>query len=233
MAGGDGRGDNPIHRQMGVLHRLGHVADRRAIGQQHVDIHPQPLGMEPARIGHAMRAIQRVVRGLGVQHHPALGRDRLARGGEQVGDVVVLDAPPADIDLDLRGLAGEPRPAAADPHRLQRGIGHFLGALDRVAHGIGGGDHIGDIAALHALRRAMAGAEHHQFAILALPRHHRRNAERADIDRAKHAIEARGCGDGHQFVSRLAVWSGIWLESAALLVDSAVVPAAERPGTRR
>ena len=212
---------------MRVLHRLGEIAYRRAIGQHHMDIDAQPLGMQPTRIGDAMRAIQRVMRGLCVQHHATLGLDHFARSQQQVKDVVILDPAPADFNLNLRYLARQPCARAPDPDRLHRGICHFLGPLDRVAHSISSRVHVGDIAPLDPLRRAVARAQHHHFTRFRTASDDRRNAERADIDSGK---DARNAGARHQFASLLAVCLAFALVAATLAAALAVSSA--RPGTR-
>jgi hypothetical protein len=80
MSGGERRGDHRLDLEVGLLDRFRQVADRRTVGQHHVDIDPQPLGMETLGIGHAVRAIKRVVRGLGMEHHAPLGLDHVASG---------------------------------------------------------------------------------------------------------------------------------------------------------
>ena len=195
------RADHRLDIKVRVLDRLGNVADRRAIGQHDVNIDPQPLRMEPLGIGHAVGPVERVMCGLGVEHHPPIGLDHLARRNQQMFNIIGLDPPPAYINFDLRDPAGQPRTRGADPDAADRGVGHLLGPLNRIAHRIGRRRHIGDIAALDPLRGAVARAEHDDLARVSQPGDHRRNAERADVDRA---IDARNAGRGHQSLSFLA-----------------------------
>ena len=188
---------------MGVLHRLGDIAHRRALGQHHVDIDAEPLGMEAARIGDPVRAVEEIARRLRVEHHAPVGLDAGLRADQQVLDVLVLDPPAADLDLDRGDLAGETRARAADPHPRDGRPGELLGALDGVPHGVGRGRHVGDIAALDALRGAMAAAEHDHLAPFGDPGDHRRDAERADVHRAEHAGDA-----GLEGTHVPAAWAG-------------------------
>ena len=105
-ARGDRRSDHGFHLQMGVLHGFGDVAHRRAIGQHDVDVHAEAFGMEAQRLGHAVGAVQRVVRRLGVQHHAPVRADHVTPGHQQVIDVILFDPPAADFHFHLRHLAG-------------------------------------------------------------------------------------------------------------------------------
>ena len=91
---------------MRVFDRFLEIAHRRAVRQHDMDIDREPLGMEALGIGHAVRAIKRVVRRLGVEHGAAIGLDHLAPGDEQVLDIIALDAAATDFDFDLGGGAG-------------------------------------------------------------------------------------------------------------------------------
>ena len=66
--------------------------------------------MQALRVGDAVRAVERVMRGLGMEHHAAVGPDGVARGDQQVLDVVVFDPPPADFDFDLGERLASPAP---------------------------------------------------------------------------------------------------------------------------
>ena len=200
MARGKRRGDNALDQEVRVLHRLGEIAHRRAVSQHHVDIDPEPLGMKPARIGDAMRPVERVMRRLGMEHGAAVGLDHVLRLDQQRLDILVLDPPSADLDIDRHDIAAEPGSGAGDPHRAHRGARALFRALDRIADREARGFHIGDIAALDPGAGAVAAAQHLQFAGLGLAHDHRRDAERADIDRAKGARKAalRGGARGHQ-----------------------------------
>ena len=144
-------------------------------------------------------------------------------------------------DLDLSDLARQPGTRTADPHRRDAGIGHALGPLDRVAHGIGRRGHVGDVAALDALARAVARAEHDHLARVRDTGDHRRNAKRAHVDRAEHAADA---GRGHYSRSSLAALGPVaWglscfgFSAAAVLATAAAALASAsslaRSGTRR
>ena len=67
----------------------------------------EPLGMQALGVGDTMCAVERVMRGLGVEHHPPVGLEPLARGDQHLLDVLFLDPAPADVDLDLFDLACE------------------------------------------------------------------------------------------------------------------------------
>ena len=84
---------------MSVLHRLGQVAHRGAVGEHDVDVDPEPLGMEPLGVGDAFRAVEEVAGRLRVEHHAAVGLDAALRRDQQVLDVLVLDTPAAYLDL--------------------------------------------------------------------------------------------------------------------------------------
>jgi hypothetical protein len=147
--------------------------------------------MEALRIGDPMRAVERVMRRLGMEDHPPVRLDVIACRVKQVLDIVVLDPPPADGDLDAGDAAVEPRPGAADPDAGDIGARVLLGLLDRLADRMAGGAHFGDVAALDAFALAVAGAQHHHRAVLVFPHDHGRDAEGTDVDRGKGADDAR------------------------------------------
>ena len=235
MASRNRRGDHGFDLEMRILHRFGDIADRRAIGEHDVDIDAQPLGMQPLGIGNAIGPVERIMRRLGMQHRAPVGLDDIARSIEQLIDIVALDPPPADIDLDLGNLAGQPRAGAADPDARDTDIGHLLGALDGIAHGIGRRRHIGDIAAANALRGAVAGAEHHHLAGIGETGDHRGYAEGADIDGTENAADA---GRRHQSspfftAAGLAGLAGLACLVAASPAAEVGLDSSERPGMRR
>ena len=192
------RSDHGFDLQMRVLHCLRDIADRRAIRQHDMDIDPKPLGMQALGIGDAVRPIERIMRWLGMQHHAAIGLDHVARGDQQLVNIVAFDPPSANIDFDLGDLASEPCARTADPHARDADIGHLFGPLDGIAHSIGGCRHVSDIAPADALRGAVAGAQHHHLASIGQASDHRRNAKRANVDGAEHAADP---GRWHQFLS--------------------------------
>ena len=192
---GIGAGERARHHRLDLemrhLHRLDQVLDRRAFGQGNVDIDAQRFGMEALRIGDPMRAVERVMRRLGMEDHPPVRLDVIACRIKQMLDIVVLDPPPADGDLDAGDAAVEPSSGAADPDAGNIGTGVLLGFLDRLADRMAGGAHLGDIAALDALAFAVAGAQHHHRSVLVLAHDHGRDPEGADVDRRKGADDAR------------------------------------------
>ena len=198
VAGGERRGDDPLDLEMRVLDRLAQVAHRRPVGEHRVDIDPEPLGVEALGIGDAFRPVEEIARRLGVEHHPPVGLERVAPGGEQLLDVLLLDPAPADLDLDLADPAGEPRARSAEPDALHGDPGELFRPFERVAHGIGRGGHVGHVAALDPLRGAVAGTEHGHLAVLRQPGDHRRDAEAADVHRAENPRDTRL--GGHQVV---------------------------------
>jgi hypothetical protein len=169
---------------MGVLDRFGQVAHRRAFGQHHMDIDPQPFSMKPARVGNAVCAIEEITRGLSVQNCSSIRFQTVARADQQVLDILVLDPATADLDLDRRHAAGQARTRTANPDRRNAGPGDLLRPLDGIAHRIGGCRHVGNIAALDALRGAMTAAQHDHLAAFGDAGNHRGNTERSDVDRA-------------------------------------------------
>jgi len=64
-------------------------------------VQPEPFGVEPFRIGNAMRPIKCVMRWLRVQYHAPIGLDRVASRQQEVLDILFLDASAADIDFYL------------------------------------------------------------------------------------------------------------------------------------
>ena len=59
VAGGERRGDHRLDFEVRVLHRLGQVAHRRAVGEHDVDVDPEPLGMEAPADWRRLRAPSR------------------------------------------------------------------------------------------------------------------------------------------------------------------------------
>ena len=160
---------------------------------------PSRSAWRPARIGDAVRAVERCSAPAGRAAPCARRAGCTSRAGDQqVLDVVLLDPPAADVDLDLGDAAGEPGARAADPHAGDAGAGDLLGPLDRVAHRISRRGHVGDVAALDPLRGAVARCRARSSRRVSdRPGDHRRDAERADVDRAEHAGDARrlvACG---------------------------------------
>ena len=183
-------GDHAFDIEMRGLHRFDQIADGRTFGQRDMDIDPERLGMEALGIGDAMRPVERVMRRLRMQHHASVGVQVVARGIEQVLDVVFLDPAPADGDLDTGNLARQPRPSTADPHALDRGVGIRLGLLDRSADRMAGRAHIGDIAALDPVAGAVARTEYDHLAAFGLAHDHGRNAKRPDVHGAEDTGDA-------------------------------------------
>ena len=202
QAGVPGRnrcGDHGFHPEMGALHRFQQIADRRAIGQHDVDIDAEPFGMQPLGTGDAMHPVQRVMGRLGMQHLAPVGLDIVPGGKEKMFDVLVLDPPSADIDLDLGDLAGEPGARTADPDAADAGTGVAFRPLHRVADGMGGSGHVGDIAPLDAFTGAVTGAQHHEVSRFGNPHYHGGDAERPDVDGPEDPADA---WRAHQGVSR-------------------------------
>ena len=187
---------------MRVLHRLGQVAHRCAVGEHHMDIHPQSLRMQTPGIGDTLGPVEEIACRLGVEHHAPVRLDAALGRDEQMLDVFFLDPAPADLDLDRRDAARQPGTRAADPDARDARPGQLLRPLDRVAHGVGRGRHVGDVSAPDSLRGAVPATEHDHLAALGQARDHRRNPERTDVDRAEHA---RNSGlAGHQVPSSMA-----------------------------
>ena len=202
----DRRSDDAADTEIGGRHGLVDIAHRRAIGEDHVDVDAQPLGMQPDRLLDPGCAIERVERGLRVQHHASAGLDRLATRSQQMVDIVLVDPPAAQIDLDPRDRAGEPARSAADMDMVDVEPRDPLGLFHRFAHRQLGRRHVGDIAALDALAGALASAQHQQLARVGAPDDHRADLGRADIERAIGLLDP---GDGRAALARLAAahWS--------------------------
>jgi hypothetical protein len=151
---------------------------------------PSRSACRPRGIGDAFGAVEEVARRLRVQHHAPVGLEAVAAETSRCSmSSSSIRRPPMSISTGTMRLA-RPGARAADPHAGDVGPGELLGALDRVAHGVSRGGHIGHVAAADPLRRAMAAAEHDHLAALGQPGDHRRDTERADIDRPEHARDA-------------------------------------------
>ena len=83
------------------------------------------------------------------------------------------------------------------PPRIARVYGAVNIGSFRISAMIAGLTDAGEIV----VRGAVARAKHDDLARVCQPGNHRRNAERADVDRA---IDARNAGRGHQSLSFLA-----------------------------
>ena len=125
-----------------------------------------------------------------MEHPAAIGLDHVLRLDQQLLDILILDPPSADLDIDRDHVAGEPGARAGNPHASDRRVGALLRAFDRIADRVGGGGHIGDIATLDPGTGAVARAKHLQFAVLCLAHDHRRDAEAPDVDGGISAREA-------------------------------------------
>ncbi len=73
-----------------------------------MDVDAQPVGVQPARVADVGQPVDRVERRLRVQHHPPGRIDRLAPGGEQLVDILLLDPVAAQLDLDRGDVAHQP-----------------------------------------------------------------------------------------------------------------------------
>ena len=148
------------------------------------------------------------MRWLRVQDHAPVGLDMVARGKQQVLDIVFVDASSADGNLDARDLAREACSRAADPDAGNRGVRVRFRFLDRIADRVGRSAHVGDIAALDALALAVGGAEHDHFAVFRLAHDHGRHAEGADVDGAEDAIDARKGSCGRHYCALIPLGHG-------------------------
>ena len=187
MRGGQRTCDDAFDIEMRGLHRLDQIAHRRAFSQRHMDVDAQRLGVQPLGIGDAVRTVERVMRRLRMQHHPPVGVQMIARGVEEVFDIVLFDPASADGDLDAGNPARQPGARAADPHALDRGVGIGLGLFHRGADGVARRAHVSDIAALDPVARPVARTQHDHGAVFGLPHDHRGNAEGPDVHRAEDA----------------------------------------------
>ena len=182
-AGRDRRGDDRLDLEMRRADAQIEVADRRPVGGDDMDVHAESIRMQPERLLDAGEPVERVERGLGVEHHPPLRIDRVAPGSEQRVDILLFDAMAAQLELDLGDVADQAAGGEADPDVLDVDAGDPLGLFHRLAHRRLGRRHVGDIAALDAAALALAGAEHDQLAAVALLRDHRRDLRRPDVER--------------------------------------------------
>ena len=168
-AGGDGRGDDRVHPEVGRADDGIDVAQRRRVGGDNVDVDPEPAGVEPDRLLDALRPVDGVERRVGVEHDLPLAVDRAPPGLEQLVDIGLLDRVAAKLDLDIGDVADESAGAIARPDVVDRLPGHSLGQLDRLAYREFAETHVGDEAALDPAALALAGAEHGQPAVLLEP----------------------------------------------------------------
>ena len=100
---------------MRLPHRSLEVPHRRAIGHDDVDVDAEPVGVKADGVLDPGEAVERVERGLRVQDHPSLGIDARASRGEQVVDILLLDAVAAQLALDRRDIAQQAARREADP----------------------------------------------------------------------------------------------------------------------
>ena len=179
---GDWRGDDGAHAKVRLPDHGIDVAQRRRFGGNDVDVDAQPVGVEPDRLLHALRPVDRVERRMRMEHDLAVAVDGILAGTHQLVDVGLLDGMAAKLDLDIGDVADEPSGAVAGPHLLDGLAGHALGKLDRLAHRMFARGHVGDEAALDAAALALAGAEHGQAAFVVRARDDRADLRRADVE---------------------------------------------------
>ena len=191
----DRRCDDRFDLEMRRPHAQIQIAHRRSVGRDDVNIDAERIGVQPERLLDALQSVERVERRLRVEHHPPLGVDRVSPMRKQFVDVLLLDAVPAELDLDRRQIADQTARRKADPDILDVEPCDAFGLLDRFAHRSLGRIHVGDITAPHALRLALAGAEHVELAALAAFGDQRGHFPRPDIERGNQAV---GTGLGHR-----------------------------------
>ena len=127
---------------------------------------------------------------------------------------LVAGAPtPSMAEQLLGGPGDEPRVTPDHVRGLRQVLQRVAAALRFDSQGAAG--------PVPGLRGAVAGTQHHQFARLRQPGDHRRDPERADVDRAEQLADP--CR-GHHCASELAA------ETAA---TGRAAGASVRPGTRR
>ena len=148
-----------------------------------MDMDAEPVGMEAERFLHPLKPVDRVERGLRVKHHPPLRIDRLTALLKQRVDIRLLDTVAVELGFDERLVGHETSGGETRPDILDVDPRDPLRLFHRLAHRHLGRGHVGDIAALHPARLALAGAEHDQLAAVALLRDHRRHLGRADVQR--------------------------------------------------
>src|SRR3546814_13797176 len=81
-----------------------------------MDSDPQPVGGKADGVLDAVEPIERVERRLGVEDHPPFGVDAGAARGEQVVDILLLDAVAAEFAFDRRDVAEQAAGREADPY---------------------------------------------------------------------------------------------------------------------
>jgi hypothetical protein len=193
---GDGRGHDRLHPEMRGTDDIVDVAQRRRVGGDYVDVHAQPVGMEPDRMLDALHSVDGVERRMGVERDLPVAVDRILPARQKLVDVRLLDLVPAQLDFDIGDVAGEPAGAEARPYVLDRHARHALGELDGLADGMLARFHVGDVAALDAAPLALAGAEHLQAPVVPNHADQRPDLRRADVERCnQRLIDGRGHGE--------------------------------------
>ncbi len=158
--GSDRRSDNRLHPEMRRADDIIHVAERRCVRGDHVNVDPEPVGMQPDRLLDLLRAVDRVKRRVRVEHHLAATVDRLAPRHQELLDIRRVDLVAAEIDLDIGDFAAQPPGAVTGPDIVDGNAGHSLGLLDGLADRQLARFDVRDIAALHAMAFALARPEH-------------------------------------------------------------------------
>src|SRR5207248_3447781 len=125
----------------------------------HMNVDAEAVGIKADRLLDALRAVDRVECGMGVEHDLAIAVDSALAGAQKLVDVGLLDRMAAELDLDIGEIADETAGAVARPNVFDRQAGHAFGEFDRFAYGEFARRHIGDVATLDAAALALAGAE--------------------------------------------------------------------------
>src|SRR3546814_19367996 len=167
------------------------VPHRRAVGHDDVDVDAEAVGVEANRILDPGEAVERIERGLRVEDHPSFGIDAGAPRGEQVVDILLFDAVPAELAFDRRDVAQEAAGREADPDVVDVEARDALGLLDRLTHDMFGLFHVGDLAALDPAALALAGAEDMELAAGGLARDQRAAPPRPDLEPRAYLLASR------------------------------------------
>src|SRR3546814_1247700 len=101
------RGDDGVDVEMRLADGGFEVPHRRAVGHDDVDVDAEAVGVEANRILDPGEAVERIERGLRVEDHPSFGFDAGAPRGEQVVDILLFDAVPAELAFDRRDVRSE------------------------------------------------------------------------------------------------------------------------------
>jgi hypothetical protein len=151
--------DDRLHAEIGGLDAVAEVLDRSRRRRHDVDVDGQAIGVETERLLDPVQPIQRVEGRHRVQHHPVARVDRQPAGVEQRLDILLADLAAANLHLDIGDVAGHAAGRKAHEHLFDAGRRDPFGLLDRLADRRLARGHVGDIAALDAAARALAGAQ--------------------------------------------------------------------------